>query len=79
MPSDAIDRREATRQYLLRWQTIGPVLDGIRFRELGNSTAAERSRDIEALLAASDYMTPNDTRGWEAWQKVRERWQSIAR
>lgn len=70
----AIDPREATRQYMERWQVVGPLLEGIRFWELHNKTAAQRTRDLEDLLEASDYRVPNDTSGWLAWQKVKERW-----
>ncbi len=66
--------REQQREYLARWKTLGPVLDGIRFRELQAMSDADRVSSLTALVSCSVRRINNDATGWVAWQKVRERW-----
>ena len=62
------------REYFQRWKRVGPILDGIRFRELRAMTDEDRARALTSLMACSFPRKCNDKSGWIAWQKVRERW-----
>jgi hypothetical protein len=68
------DQKEAMRQWVTRWNNAGSVIDGLRFLSLSEMTDAQRVDDLAMLLRSIDYRVPNDSSGWVAWQKVRERW-----
>lgn len=74
MMAETTPSREQQRQYLARWKTLGPVLDGIRFRELHAMSDADRVTSLTALVSCEVRRINNDATGWVAWQEVRERW-----
>lgn len=68
------EEKELTRQHFERWKWLGPILDGIRFRELRAMTDDERVRTLTGILACPFPRHSDDKSGWIAWQKGRERW-----
>ena len=62
------------RESVERWKWLGPVLDGIRFRELRAMTDDERIQDLTGIQALQFRRTSDDGSGWIAWQKVRKQW-----
>ena len=70
----AAESRRLVREHFERWKTLGPILDGIRFRELRAMSDADRVRSLTAVLACAFPRTSNDASGWVAWQKVRKQW-----
>ena len=65
---------ETAQQYFDRWKWLGPILDGIRFRELRAMTDEDRIRTLTSVTVCLFPRQCNDKSGWIAWQKVRERW-----
>ena len=68
------EQKTQMREYVERWKQLGPVLDGIRFRELRAMSDNERIRSLTAIQALCFRRTSDDDSGWVAWQKVRQRW-----
>ena len=68
------EQKTQMREYVERWKQLGPVLDGIRFRELRAMSDNERIRSLTAIQALRFRRTSDDDSGWVAWQKVRQRW-----
>ena len=65
---------ETVPQYFERWKWLGPILDGMRFRELMAMTDEDRIRTLTSVMACPFPRQCDDKSGWIAWQKVRERW-----
>ena len=68
------EERERTRQHFERWRRVGPILDGIRFRELRAMSDEERVRSLTSVLACPVPRQADEPSGWLAWQKVRKQW-----
>lgn len=68
------EEKEMTRQHSERWKRLGPILDGIRFRELRAMSDDERVRSLTAVQACRFPRTNNDATGWIAWQRGRAKW-----
>lgn len=62
------------QQHFERWKRLGPVLDGIRFRELRAMSDDERIRILTGILACPFPRQADGKSGWIAWQKGRKRW-----
>ena len=78
--SEATSRKPTTaearqyREYFQRWKRVGPILDGIRFRELRAMTDEERVRSLTSVMACPVPRQADEPSGWLAWQKVRKQW-----
>lgn len=72
--SDTSGQADELREWVDRWNRVGPLMDSLRFAALSRMTQAERVNDLAMILNSMDYRVPNDPSGWLAWQKVRERW-----
>ena len=62
------------REYFERWRRVGPILDGIRFRELQAMSDEDRIRSLTSVVACPVPRQADDPSGWLAWQKVRKQW-----
>lgn len=71
---DRTPKAEVTKQYFERWKRVGPLLDGIRFRELRAMTDEDRVRALTSVTACVFPRHCDDKTGWLAWQEVRKRW-----
>lgn len=69
-------KAETAKQYFERWKQVGPLLDGIRFRELRAMTDEDRVRALTSVMACAFPRQCDDKSGWLAWQEVRKRWMS---
>lgn len=63
----------AQRDYLLRWQRLGPLLDSIRHAELRRMTKAEYLRIMERLWSVKVTPSPRITSGLVEWQRLFKR------
>jgi hypothetical protein len=68
------EEKTLNRQHYERWKRVGPLLDGIRFRELRAMSDEERIHTLTGIMACPFPRQADDTSGWIAWQKVREQW-----
>ena len=66
--------KELMKDQFERWKWLGPILDGIRFRELRAMTDEDRVRALTSVMACPIPRQCNDKSGWIAWQKVRKQW-----
>jgi len=62
--------REATREHLLRWKRVGPVLETIRRREL-REYDFEKNRDaVESLFELGvQHSRPRNSSGFIEWSR----------
>lgn len=65
---------EQQQDYLQRWKTLGPLMEGIEFWANRRMTRHERAEKLSMILRSSKDYVPNGPEGWIAWQKVRELW-----
>jgi len=70
--------REREKQYLLRWKTLGPILDEIRDREISELTPADTQSAMlmfdQAFRLAQRDLPPRTTSGLVEWQRCMMLW-----
>ena len=61
------------RDYLLRWQTLGPLLDSIRHEEIRRMTNEQYLQTMEQLWSVEVEAAPRETSGLVEWQRLLRR------
>lgn len=58
------------REYLLRWQTLGPLLDSIRHDEIRRMTNEQYLQTMEQLWSVEVKPERHDSSGLVEWNKL---------
>ena len=58
------------RDFVEHWRTVGPILQRIERDEMRRYTAADRQRDIQALLDVPIIYRPTNTSGLVEQQRL---------